>query len=345
MDNRSLLFNAAPSPPTAPASPSVGFMTNGNPATATPAATPGAWWHHMIGEELRAVIVGAGLTPSAVDLTQLKTAMDTLYASGGRIRMGGTTTFYVATTGNDTLNTGLTVGSPFATLQKAWDTINKYYDLAGNDVIIQLADGTYMPPGPGIYAAGLMTGQTPLNTVTIQGNSTHPSNVKFYTASGHTIICDGANIILKYLYFETPFHTTLIAENNGSISIGPGITISAAGNYHMAAYNYGMIYITESYTINGGALIHWYASGGLISAPASAKTVTLSGSPVFSAGFAVSSSGGLIIVNPLVFSGSAGATTPRYGCSANGVITTNGAGASYIPGTSAGSTQTGGQYV
>ena len=64
-------------------------------------------------------------------------------------------------------------------------------------------------------------------------------------------------------------------------------------------------------------------------------TVTLTGTPAFSA-FASAASTGLI--NPasnVTFSGSA--TGARYAISSNGTINTNGGGASFLPGNSAGS--------
>lgn len=76
------VFNsgAAASAPTPPASPSTGYATAGNPGTGTPPTEPGPWWFHMITEELRAVIVAAGLTPDHEDLTQLAAAISALSA-------------------------------------------------------------------------------------------------------------------------------------------------------------------------------------------------------------------------------------------------------------------------
>ena len=48
--------------------------------------------------------------------------------------------------------------------------------------------------------------------------------------------------------------------------------------------------------------------------------VTLSGSPVFSTGFAIVSRAGLANLNGNTFSGSSGASSPRYSATANGVI-------------------------
>ena len=79
MDNRNFQSGASASAPVAPAAPSNGFPSNGNPATGTPATQPGAHWFHKIGEELRAVVTGAGITPTDDDLLQVSKAIQ----SGG----------------------------------------------------------------------------------------------------------------------------------------------------------------------------------------------------------------------------------------------------------------------
>lgn len=75
MDNRSFQSAASASPPAAPGTPSEGYPTNGDPSTGTPATLPGAYWFHQIGEELRAIIEAAGLTPNNGVLNQLLTAL------------------------------------------------------------------------------------------------------------------------------------------------------------------------------------------------------------------------------------------------------------------------------
>ena len=73
MDNRKWQANAAASPPSVPASPSSGYPTNGG-VSVTP-TTPGDWWYHQIGEEIRSVIVAAALTPTHNVVDQLLTAI------------------------------------------------------------------------------------------------------------------------------------------------------------------------------------------------------------------------------------------------------------------------------
>lgn len=82
MDNRKWEADAIASPPTAPASPSDGYPTNGNPLAAQNATEVGDWWFHAIGEEIRAVIVEGGLTPDLGTLTQLRDAIKNMVKGG-----------------------------------------------------------------------------------------------------------------------------------------------------------------------------------------------------------------------------------------------------------------------
>lgn len=69
--------------PAAPASPSTGFPTGGNPGGGVPATKPGPYWFHMVTEELRALIVDAGLTPDHLALNQVLLAIKALINSAG----------------------------------------------------------------------------------------------------------------------------------------------------------------------------------------------------------------------------------------------------------------------
>lgn len=80
--DRAFSSGAAGSPPPVPTSPSVGFATSGNPGTATPATKPGAYWYHMVTEELRKLIVDAGLTPDPTNLSQISQAVQAMIAAG-----------------------------------------------------------------------------------------------------------------------------------------------------------------------------------------------------------------------------------------------------------------------
>lgn len=73
--DRSYASGAAGSVPAAPASPSIGYPTAGNPGNGTPATKPGPYWYHQITEELLAVISSSGIAPAQGTLTQLASAI------------------------------------------------------------------------------------------------------------------------------------------------------------------------------------------------------------------------------------------------------------------------------
>lgn len=79
--DRAFASGSSASPPSAPGSPSIGYATAGNPGGGTPATKPGAYWFHMVTEELLGVIAAAGLTPSQSDITQLLQALPNALAS------------------------------------------------------------------------------------------------------------------------------------------------------------------------------------------------------------------------------------------------------------------------
>lgn len=85
MDRGAYSANASASAPSAPASPSAAYPTDGDPLTALPATIPGAWWFHVVTEEIRNAIVAAGLTPDYEDPTQLALAIQALATNGASV--------------------------------------------------------------------------------------------------------------------------------------------------------------------------------------------------------------------------------------------------------------------
>lgn len=93
--DRAFSSGASGTPPSAPVSPSTGYATSGNPGTATPATKPGAWWYHMVTEELRRLIVDAGLTPDYTNTAQISQAVQALV---GAINPAGVVSFFARNT-------------------------------------------------------------------------------------------------------------------------------------------------------------------------------------------------------------------------------------------------------
>lgn len=276
-----------------------------------------------------------------------------------RTRLFSNLNVYVATTGSDTANSGLSASSPFLTLQKAWNYIIQSVDLNGYQVTVNVANGTYSSGvlccGEPIGAIGAVPNSpgSPNPPVVFLGNTTTPSNVVI-TVSGSNCFqaSNGAVISVQGFQLQATSGapsdyvqqgTGLYAAFGGSICFNK--IIFAACSSHIVS-TVGSIVETQgtgcAYTISGNATAHLNAfAGGYITIADS--TVTLSGTPAFSTAFAVASSGGNMLTGNMTFSGSA--TGVRYSAFLNGTISTGGGGATYLPGNASGTTATGGQYA
>ena len=97
----------------------------------------------------------------------------------------------------------------------------------------------------------------------------------------------------------------------------------------------------SAYKISGSTQVHAraYLGGGIT---ATNSTITLTGTPAFSVGFAAPAQGGGIWYNGCLFSGSA--TGKRYLADAFGWIITAGGGANFLPGNVAGTLDALGKY-
>ena len=79
MDLRKWQSGASGTPPSAPVTPSVGFPKDSVPGV-SPATNPGAHWFYQLSEEMRAVLVAAGITPDNTSTTQLLAALNAMFA-------------------------------------------------------------------------------------------------------------------------------------------------------------------------------------------------------------------------------------------------------------------------
>ena len=76
------------------------------------------------------------------------------------------TTFFVSPNGLDS-NNGLTENTPWKDLQFAYNQVQNNYDLRGQTVILQLAEGIY---NSSLQATGLLRGQLSPGNFIIRGN-------------------------------------------------------------------------------------------------------------------------------------------------------------------------------
>lgn len=264
----------------------------------------------------------------------------------GRETLTAARTYYVRTDGSDS-NNGLanTSGGAFLTIQKAIDVVSSL-DTSVYDVTIQIAAGTYSTSTGNILKSAVGSG-----TVHIIGDTATPSNVTVTTTGAMTnntgnFYANALNTTyrIRGINFTSSGSGTINAINVvncyvecGDLSFGSGLT------RFMFATDGGYINKLSGEAISsvGASVALRTTSGGIVRIQGG--TWTLTSTPAFSVAFTEAIIGGMVIATGVTFSGSA--TGVRYNANTNGVIFTNGGGATYFPGDSSGTTATGGQYA
>jgi len=259
-----------------------------------------------------------------------------------RIRLTGPFDFFVSPTGSDQAD-GLTAKTPCRTLQHAYDVVSQNYDLAGFPATIHLADGTYAKEAGkdnAVVCDGRIPGQ--VGPIRFIGNSAHPQNVIISVTSnnifeiiatwayvdGMTLTGTGSTVgLLSYFDARITFANVIFGP------MGQGIHLSAFG---------GIIMPVGDYRITGGAGYHMLSESPGSRIHIDNKTITLAGTPHFSAAFAVSEDLAMISAHGNTFAGT-GATGTRYIARQNAIIETSG-DPNYFPGNAAGSVASGAQY-
>jgi hypothetical protein len=259
-------------------------------------------------------------------------------AAGLREKLTAARTYYVRPNGHDA-NDGLanTAGGAFLTIQKAVNVVFGTLDLGGNNVTIQLAEGTY---NAGVLQSSPQVGA---GLITIEGNASAPANVVVQSSSGFYAVAVENGAALRVKDFEVQSATSggLKASTGASLQFS-NMRIGACAQHQIRADDLGRVTCLEHYAIVGNGMSHWCSvGGGLIRCQN--RTITLTGTPTFPAGFVNNQICGMSIVNGNTFSG--GATGPRHSIDTNSVVFVGGAGASYLPGNAIGTITTGAQYA
>lgn len=326
--------------PTAAAPGTPGWATSGSPGV-TPATVIDPDCFNSLQAEILSVLSAAGITPDPTVDTQILQAIQKL----GRIRLAGNTTFYVSPSGSDS-NNGLTSGTPWLTLQHAYNALQATYDLNGFTATVQLANGTYTS---GVVASGGVVGASGAASVVFNGNVGSPTSVSVAVSSAGAA-CYSAGAGAAFTIQNQQLSSTGSGSSNavavspgGVVNVGTGTVFAACTYAHLFCVLQGSLNITGNYSITGGAQAHYSSSGAL--QVGGGVTITLVGTPAFSSAFCLTTTLGLVFFSATNATFTGSATGVRYVVSGNAVVSTNGAGSTYLPGNSAGSTATGGQYI
>jgi hypothetical protein len=257
-----------------------------------------------------------------------------------RTRLTANTTYYVATTGNDTTGDG-TSGTPWATIQKAYNYICASLDLAGYAVTIQLADGTYTG------ATAFSQPWTGGGSVTIQGNTANTGGNYSVIISCSTTCFSvdttlPGSLSILYLKMQTTAASLISHTGIGTIIIHQ-INFGACTGNHILITNTGATvsaYGKTYYISGGGGYAHLnITNGGFFNAGWSNINMAAS---ITMAYFANASAGVISLNSSTITVGAYVLTGTKYYIILNGVCETGGL---TLPGSVAGSVATGGQYT
>lgn len=291
--------------------------------------------------EICNVCTAGGQTLSKTTYTQLRDAILVLISQSARIKVTANLHFYVATSGSDTLNNGMTVGAPFLTIQHAVDVVYRNYDWNGFGATVHIANGTYTQP-VNVYGQPLGHG---LAAVTFVGNTASPTAVVISVTNNNAWVHNiGSWAILQGITFAaTGTATTTIGLGYGLLSMSgcyvevQNCNFASCTTCQCTAANGGMITfdsLPSSFTGTSGFGIN-AGQAGQIWMQNSVFTM----SATYNNAFAISNNCGIIICGGAnSFPGTT--TGPKYSVGFNGVINLQGV---TLPGSSAGVATTGGQ--
>lgn len=262
-----------------------------------------------------------------------------------RERLYANRTYYVRTDGSDS-NTGLvdSAGGAFLTFGKAKTVIQDSLDLNGFTVTVQVRDGSYTPSsGVNVLAFnGPVVGQSSPSQIVFQGNSGTPGNVIASSTAASCIVArNGAMFTIKDMELRTTTSGSCLALVDGSFVEFSGLRFGACANRHISCASRCLAYAIGNYSVVGAALRHYMATE-CAKIEVNGITVTITGTPAFSDQFARASNNGVIYAPGVTYSGSA--TGQRYNALQGGIIDTEGGGANYFPGNSAGAATSPGGY-
>lgn len=249
-------------------------------------------------------------------------------------------TYYFRTDGSDS-NSGLadTSGGAFLTFAKVM-AVAAALDFNGYTVTIQFGSESTKT----WTAACAILPWTGGGTLSIVGNGAANTIISTTSADAISYLAGYATgtINISALKVQTTTSGTGMHFVGANVALGSGLEFGACATHHIYADQGTLLTAASNYTISGGATIHC-----LVEVTSYVKTanitVTLTGTPAFGADYVLVDFGSVGRMNNMTFSGAA--TGTRYSATLNGLIYTNGGGANYFPGNSAGSTASGGQYV
>ena len=308
-------------------------VTNAGACTLTVDYAPAA---PIIGPGGGSAPAGALVAGGYYDFIYDEVAAGWQFAGGASARetLTANRTYYVRSDGSNS-NSGLvdSAAGAFLTIQKAIDTIAGSIDLGGFTVTIQVRDGTYA--GFSIFGPWVGAG-----TVVLVGNTTTPANCIIE----QDVATDGnGTYVVNYgrIFINGGFRFRGTASNSRAIQVDTHGFVYILGSVEFATCSgdqihisaHGLVRIDTNYSIVGGAIAHaTVLNNGVYQCRG--RTITLTGTPVFSTAFFDAQRGGVVRADGNTFSGSA--TGTRFNVQ-DAILSTGAADPDvYVPGNAAG---------
>jgi hypothetical protein len=277
-------------------------------------------------------------------VTLFREALLTLYP---RNVLHSNVDFYVSNSGNDA-NDGLALGTPWATLQHAADTIVNRTDANGYNITVHIANGTYAP----FQQVGNPLG---VGQVTWVGNNTTPDLVIIQSADpfASAVTCTGAYMTIQGVKLTTTggVFASCLSVGAAGIVLPRNVDFGSCTGAHIVAQTGGLVQFHQSCVISGGATAHIICNNnGTVGTAASlgsgevAFTFVVSGTPTFSIAF-IDCAQASVSINSTFMSYSGAAHGKKFQVDALGGIETQGAGVNFFPGDVAGTTSSIGFYT
>ncbi|MDR1396991.1 MAG: hypothetical protein LBJ14_04605 [Desulfarculales bacterium] len=254
----------------------------------------------------------------------------------GRARLHEDTTFYVRPDGDDTSHDGLedSPSRAFATPRGALNAVAACYDLSGHTVTINIAAGTY--DGDIVVKGDHFIG--------IYGNE--PSLM--LQGQGQNTVINGKIHVLRHGWLGVSDITVLGAIYTtyyGVVHLKGETTLRVSSDKScFNASNLGTILIQGNINIDSSAVSVVFHSSWMGSIIGQSFTVNHLKALSVSAYYVVATSISFVALIGGTFIGAA-VTGTRYVSNLNSVINTSYGGNNYFPGSIAGITNSGGQYV
>jgi hypothetical protein len=259
--------------------------------------------------------------------------------------LSGNADFYVGGTGANDLNDG-SIASPWATLDRA-RAVLKTINNNGYTITVH-CQGNF---SGGLNINGAFPGGGFVQFIFASGSSITVPTGPCISATSNAAISIVGPVTLSA---TMPSPATggdgdaIFSATSGTITVN-GVQYGACTGSHIEAISGGVIQNIGNYAIVGNATQNHMtcSDGGVISmnVGSSVATITLIGTPSFGSAFVVVTSLGDVFAPSTRIGFSGSAVGIKYFVGSNGILNTVAGGPNFFPGSIAGSTATGGQYL